>query len=218
MRWKQDKLPLARREGLLTQQVADETVVYDEATKEAHCLSPRAAVIFAHCDGRTTIEQLAELATDRTGEPVDVSRVLDALAQLEECELMSVGLGPTGGLSRREMLGRTAAVAGGVAFAAPLVTSVVAPPAVAAVTATCADILCCPCCQQENLNKEECCTTPATVNCQCTGNRDPGPRQAKYCKPSGNSAPSDAFCLANNPGAAFCATKVTGGAGCNTCT
>ena len=68
-----------RRDGRLRQQ-----------SKEAHCLSPLAAVVFAHCDGRTTIEELAALATERLGEPVDEPRVIDALAQLQERDLLAV--------------------------------------------------------------------------------------------------------------------------------
>ena len=84
------KHPVARDEGLLVEQVADETVVYDSRTKAAHCLSPLAAVVFAHCDGHTTVEELTALAAERLGEPVDPPLVIDALAQLEERELLAV--------------------------------------------------------------------------------------------------------------------------------
>jgi hypothetical protein len=228
VRLNRKKLPVARDEGLLVEHVGDETVVYDDKSKEAHCLSPLAAVVFAHCDGRTTVENMAALAAERLGEPVDESRVLDALDQLEERNLLAVPAAPRGGLSRREMISRTAAAAGGAAFAAPLITSIVAPAAVAAKTATCGDLLCCPCCQQEALNKEECCTiVNVTVNCECTGNRDvfPGePATGKFCKPSGVGAPDDATCEAFFGGSetartAFCGPNQTGGGqNCNECT
>jgi hypothetical protein len=203
VRWRDKGLPVAREDGLLVEPVGEETVVYDTKTREAHCLSPLSAVVFANCDGDTTIDQLASLASERLGQPVEVAGVLDALAQLEERELMAVPAKRRGDLTRREMLRKSAAVAGGAAMA-PLITSVSAPPAIAALTATCANLLCCPCCTNSNLNKEECCTiTNVTVNCECTGFRTiaypggPAPNAcAKYCKPSGASAPSDAQCAA----------------------
>jgi len=227
VRLNRKKLPVARDEGLLVEHVGDETVVYDNESKEAHCLSPLAAVVFAHCDGRTSVEKLATLAAERLGEPVDAPRVEDALVQLEERDLLAVPPALRGGLSRREMISRSAAAAGSAAFAAPLITSIVAPAAVAAKTATCGDLLCCPCCQEEALNKEECCTIlNVTVNCECTGNRDvfPGePASGKFCKPSGVAAPDDAECEAMFPNeterTAFCGpNQVGGGQNCNECT
>ena len=203
VRWRDKGLPVARKEGLLVEPVGDETVVYDAKTKEAHCLSPLTAAVFAHCDGDTTIAELTSVTAERLGEPVEASRVLDALAQLEERELMAVPAKARDDLSRRDMLRRSAAAAGGVAMA-PLITSVVAPNAIAANSATCANLLCCPCCTNANLNKDDCCTIKnVTINCECTGFRTlaypggPAPNKCgKYCKPSGTGAPSDAQCAA----------------------
>ena len=110
------KRPVARDEDLLVEHLGDETVVYDNRTKEAHCLSPLAAVVFGQCDGRTTVEGLAELATERLGEPVDEAGVIDALAQLQERDLLAIP--PRDGLSRRQMIGKSAA-AGGALWALP---------------------------------------------------------------------------------------------------
>jgi hypothetical protein len=241
-RFKRTKHPVARDEGLLVEQVADETVIYDEKVNQAHCLSPLAAVVFRHCDGKTTIQELGILASDRLGEPVDELRVIDALEQLSERDLLAVP--PRSGISRREMVQKTAVTAGGVAFAAPLITSIMAPVSVAAASATCGELLCCACCQESSLNKEQCCQSPltVTVNCQCVGNRDqiPAIKDAKYCKPGGSSAPDDDYCetlYGDPPGGsagrqAHCLSFQThgsfvddkgktqpagGGAACNTC-
>jgi hypothetical protein len=191
------KRPVARDEGLLVERLDDETVIYDTDTHEAHCLTPLAAVIFEHCDGRTTIDELSRLAGERVGEPVDKPLVIEALEQLQERGLLAVP--PRDGFSRRDMIRKTAVAAGGVAFGAPLITSIVAPGSVAAASATCGELLCCACCQNANLNKDECCTSTRTftLNCQCTGNRNtdvPVITNGKYCKPAGSGAPSDAFC------------------------
>ena len=128
------KHPVARDEDLLVEHLADETVVYDSRTKEAHCLSPLAAVVFAHCDGRTTVEQLATLAAERLGEPVDPPRVIDALAQLQERDLLAVP--PRDGLSRRQMIHKSAA-AGGALVGASLITTILAPTPAAAASQVC---------------------------------------------------------------------------------
>ena len=182
------KLPVARDEGLLIEQVADETVVYDDRSKEAHCLSPLAAVVFSHCDGDTTVDALAEAATERLGEAVDSDGVIDALAQLDERKLLA-----DDGFSRRTMLRKTA-LAGGVVLGAPLISSVMAPAAIAASSATCAQLLCCRCSTGSGTNKDECCEiTGVTVNCQCVfAQGDPN----KYCKPAGQAS----FTACNKPG------------------
>src|SRR4051812_41208446 len=141
-RFSRVKRPVAREEGLLVEQLEDETVVYDSRTKEAHCLSPLAAIVFNHCDGHTTLEQLATLATERLGEPVDESGVIDALAQLQERDLLAVP--PRDGLSRRQMVGKTAAAAGALAGAS-LITTIAAPAAIAAASQGCGPLVCCGC-------------------------------------------------------------------------
>jgi hypothetical protein len=221
------KLPVARDEGLVVEQVGDETVVYDDRSKEAHCLNPLAGIVFANCDGRTSVDRLAALASERLGEPVEVATVLDALAQLDERNLMAF-VPPDGGFSRRAMIRKSAAVAGGVSLA-PVISSIVAPSAIAQGSATCANLLCCPCCTNANLNKEDCCTIQnVTINCECTGFRTvayPGGvnpnANAKYCKPSGVAAPSDADCAgmfpANGQAAATCTGSTAGFGACDAC-
>src|SRR5262245_42734663 len=154
-RFKRVKKPIARQEDLFVEHVADETVVYDDRTKEAHCLSPLAAVVFDRCDGTMTLDELAQVASERLGEPVDEARVIDALVQLQDCDLLAVP--PRGGFTRRKMLEKGAAVAGTVAFAGPLITTIAAPSPAAALTTTCGQVLCCPCCTLTGFNKQTCC-------------------------------------------------------------
>jgi Coenzyme PQQ synthesis protein D (PqqD) len=159
--------PVARDEGLLVEELGDETVVFDSETKEAHCLSPLAAIVFAQCDGETTIEELAVLATDRIGEPVDEARVTDALAQLQERDLLAVSVG--GGLSRREMIGKSAA-AGGTLVGASLITTVLAP--TAAVAQTGIPSGCGGCEKNSDCTSNHCCQNNAGKDCSqgcCVG-------------------------------------------------
>jgi hypothetical protein len=196
-----DKSPVARDEGLLVEQVGDETVVFDSESKEAHCLSALAAVVFAHCDGRTTVDELARLASERLDEPVDADRVMDALAQLEERDLMEPRAPSKIGVSRRTMLQRTAALGGAVA-ASPLITSVIAPTSAAAVTPGCGvfptTVLCCPCGRTGTGNKQDCCQfAQGTLQCVCVKaeGTEVNPFDDKWCKPSGVPAEGTATCI-----------------------
>jgi len=137
--------PLARSEGLLVEHVGDETVVYDSVNKQAHCLGPLAAVVYAECDGHSSIEKLAKLSSDRLERTVTSDDIHDALAQLQLRGLMTT-IGSENGVSRRDFM-RRSAVVGGAAMSAPLVTSILAPTPAAAVTGGCGEIACCPCYQ-----------------------------------------------------------------------
>jgi hypothetical protein len=117
-------LPVGRSDGLLVEEVGAETVVFDSESKEAHCLSPLAAAVFAQCDGRTQIKDIAESAGSRLDEPVEVEQVEAALVQLEETGLLAAP--PAGGITRRTMVRRTAAATAAVS-AVPMITSIVTP-------------------------------------------------------------------------------------------
>lgn len=116
--------PLAQSSGLITERVGGELVVYDGETYEAHCLKPLACAVFEAADGRRAPEELAAIANDVLGEPVDVSDVERALDELEACGLL-VSADPDG-ISRRGLIERGAAL-GGVAVAASFVTTVATP-------------------------------------------------------------------------------------------
>jgi hypothetical protein len=124
-RRRQLALPIARADGLLVEQVGDETVVLDTESHQAHCLSPLAAAVFGGADGRTRVEDIAGLAGAAIDEDVSVDQVEAALAQLDERGLLDRPALP-GGISRRALVRRTAVATAAVA-AAPLVTSIVTP-------------------------------------------------------------------------------------------
>ena len=52
-------LPKARQERLTTQVLPDETLVYDHERHKAHCLNVTAALVWRHCDGHTSLDELA---------------------------------------------------------------------------------------------------------------------------------------------------------------
>ena len=197
------KLPVARDEGLLVEHVGDETVVFDADTKEAHCLSALAAVVFSNSDGRTSVEELAAIASERLGEQVESERVMDALAQLEERDLMEPRVPIEVGHTRRTMIRKTAVVSGAVA-ATPLITSILAPTSYAATTPGCGkdpeNVLCCPCGRTGQGNKDDCCQIKnQDINLQCVCVKAEGTEvnefNDKFCKPSGQPAEGQEPCI-----------------------
>jgi hypothetical protein len=128
-----EQLPRARKEGLVIEDLPGEVLVYDLERHKAHCLNETAGIVWRLCNGKTSIEAIAERLQRDMEAPVDEEVVWLAIEQLETARLMSQPSRrkESGGLTRRELvikLGWAAAVG------LPLVTSIVAPRAVEAVT------------------------------------------------------------------------------------
>lgn len=133
--------PESRREQLLTESVGNELVIYDARTHDAHHLSPTAAHVWRQADGERDVADLAralrqsigrslgaEGATVDDAESLELVRL--ALVELDRAGLLARALPNLAVLgepiSRRQMLGVTAALL-------PVVASIVAPtPAMAA--------------------------------------------------------------------------------------
>lgn len=130
------KMPHARKSGLIVKEADGEILIYDEHNDKAHCLNATAAKVWQHCDGRSTI---ADTCTSLSGEldsPVDENIVWYAIDQfsrdnlLEEKTQMPAGF-ITNGMNRRQMV-RTLGLAAVIAL--PLVTTILAPTAAQAAT------------------------------------------------------------------------------------
>jgi DNA-binding transcriptional ArsR family regulator len=131
-------LPRARSRELITEEIGDELLVYDERSDRAHCLSSEAAHVWRRCDGTTPVGHLAAAAG------LDEQTVQRALEDLTACELLEAPPLVGDGSTRRE-LGVKLVRAGGVAAMAPLILSVVAPTPAAAVTVGCEAVNACLC-------------------------------------------------------------------------
>jgi Coenzyme PQQ synthesis protein D (PqqD) len=127
--------PKARREGLFSERLAEETVIYDKANHTAHTLNQTVATIWESADGDKSVNELARLLHSQLGIPADPGVVLLALEQLQAAGLLEPCQEvekETERTSRREVA-RRLALAGVSAAMVPLVASVVAPtPAMAA--------------------------------------------------------------------------------------
>ncbi len=130
--------PVARSGGLLVEELDGETLIYDVKSHDAHCLNESALLVWEACDGTVTVEGLVQLL-DTRGFPEAESLVWMTLERLSRSGLFEDEIAmPEQGVrySRKEamrMMGRAA----GLALAAPLVTSIVAP--LAAQAGSCID-------------------------------------------------------------------------------
>lgn len=115
------RLPFARSEGLVIEELADELLVYDLDVDRVHCLSPVAARVWRACDGETPIATLAgELG-------LEVGEVDRAIDELDRCDFL-VAPQINDGYSRRDFGFRVTKIAAATA-SVPLIVSIVAPTA-----------------------------------------------------------------------------------------
>ena len=130
-------MPRARTQDLVVEELPDETLVYDLKRHKAHCLNRSATVVWRHCDGRTTLSEMATILEEELELPQDEGIVRLALERLRKAKLLEGGINipqEPAGPSRRELV-RKLAVLGGLAIALPIVTSITSP--VAALQASC---------------------------------------------------------------------------------
>jgi hypothetical protein len=142
---------MRRREGFLVQELADETVIYDRTRHKAHCLNKTAALVWHHCDGQTSLADIANRLNDHLSIPADEQFVRLALDRLQKAGLLQTDpttAEKTQRFSRRD-LGRKLGVAG---LLIPAVMTIVAPTAAAANS----DVCCGSSCHNDN-------------GCNCTG-------------------------------------------------
>ena len=120
---------LARRQGLVVQELADEVLMYDLKRHKAHCLNRTAAFVWNHCDGQTTVDEIAKLMATEWDTPVSEDAVWVSIDKLSKADLLEerVALPPAkAGLSRRSAMRQ---LGFGAMLAVPVVMSLVSPPA-----------------------------------------------------------------------------------------
>lgn len=129
-----EAFPTARSTRLLTEAVGDEVVVYDLDRDAVHLLNPVAASIWRHCDGQTTVANLAAALDDELELPANDDVVLLALSELQKSHLLeetqATSMTPRS-FSRRHAVKRLAATAG-IGLILPAIESLNPPSAYAA--------------------------------------------------------------------------------------
>jgi hypothetical protein len=189
-----DSLPQARTTDLVTREMPDELLVYDLKRHKAHCLNQTAAAVWKHCDGNTSVAEIASAMESDLQAEVEESTVWLAIERLGKANLLETRVAPpagTAGISRREALRKLKL---GASLAAPLVISVIAPTAARA--ATCAGVnnnmnLSAPGCLCMNNNdcSSACCMAGNNDTCH-PGNLAPGASCTFPCQCTSNMCPN----------------------------
>jgi len=130
-------MPRARQDDLVVEEVQDETLVYDLKRHKACCLNRTAALVWQHCDGQTSVANVAALLEEQFATPIDEAVVWMALDRLGRTHLLTEPVtlpADAAQYSRRNML-RTLRRAAGISLLLPVIESIVAP--LAAAQASC---------------------------------------------------------------------------------
>jgi hypothetical protein len=155
------KMPRARKTGLIVKEVDGEILIYDQERNQAHCLNPSAAKIWKFCDGETTLAAAAESLSRDLDAPVDETLVQYAVDQFAADHLLETEVGMPAfmipGLNRRQMVRRLGLAA---AVAVPLVTSILAPTPAQAATCLPSGTAC--------VDTSQCCTDSVCSAGFCT--------------------------------------------------
>jgi hypothetical protein len=118
-----DRLPRARTRDLVIRELDDETLVYDTARDEAHCLNRTAALVWEQCDGKTTAVQAARSLQSKLEVSVDTDLVWLAVKQLQRFHLVE-GPSKSPSVSRRALVLKYAP---GALALLPVIISITAP-------------------------------------------------------------------------------------------
>lgn len=109
-------IPQAREEGLMVRELPNEVLIYDLDGHKAHCLNETAALIWKHCDGRSTAEQIAASLANELKVSVDEDVVWVGVRRLSKANLLVKRIAPPVDLantaSRRELMKKVALVGG----------------------------------------------------------------------------------------------------------
>jgi hypothetical protein len=150
--------PIARKTGLVIQDVPEEVLVYDMDTNKAHCLNKTAAMVWRSCDGSRTVPQIAEYVGSQAGEKVSDDFVWLAIDQLNANDLLEKPIkADFKGISRRDVIKRIGLTS---MVALPVIASLVAPPNALAVGS-------CRCVSDAECNSQTTCAS--TTNCNGSG-------------------------------------------------
>lgn len=153
--------PMARKEGLVIQEMPDELLVYDLETNKAHCLNQTASKVWKACDGKSSVKEIANLFDGKNEDLIWL-----AIDQLQENDLLEKEHQlDMQGKSRRELIKKVGLAS---VLALPVVASLTAPSSVLA-AASCN------------------CTTPANcagTNCPSSTNCDNAPGGTSLCQPN----------------------------------
>jgi hypothetical protein len=112
-----------KRDQLVVEELGTELMIYDQKRNQAFCLNQKAAFVWQHCDGKTSVTEIAAKLALSLGEPADEKVVQFALQSLSQDGLLEpstfLPLVPAG-MTRRDMMQKIGVRA---AISLPLVTA-----------------------------------------------------------------------------------------------
>ncbi|MBK9156264.1 MAG: PqqD family protein [Chloracidobacterium sp.] len=150
--------PVARKKGLVIQEVPEEVLVYDLETNKAHCLNKTAAMVWQSCDGQRSVSEIADHVGSLAGQKVSDELVWLAIDQLNTNDLLEKGIDvDLKGISRRDVIKRIGITS---MVALPVIASLVAPPtAMASTSCNCSSDLACQLPENANCPSSTCNTS-----------------------------------------------------------
>jgi hypothetical protein len=160
--------PKSRQDNLVVQELEGEVLIYDLQHTKAFCLNKTSALVWQSCDGSRTIAEIGDEVGKQLNSQINEDVVWLALDQLSKENLITNKGELTNkfaGVSRREVIRK---IGLGTMIALPVITSLVAPMAVHALS-----------------------TCPATPPAGCTG----GTGRAPGCACSGNGNCASNTCI-----------------------
>lgn len=126
--------PVSRKQNIVVQEIEKKLLVYDLRTNQAYCLNETSAMIFQLCDGTKSVAEISHTMSKNLKTPVLEDRIwlaLDSFKKeklLEENQRFSIDFY---GLTRRQVIKKIGLAS---MIALPIVSSVVAPSAVLALS------------------------------------------------------------------------------------
>lgn len=154
---KKTQIPMARKEGLVIQEMPDELLVYDLETNKAHCLNQTASSVWKACNGKNSVAEIARIFEDSNSKGSE-DLVWLAIDQLNENDLLEKEYElDFKGRTRRDLIKKVGLAS---VIALPVVASLTAPSSALA-AASCNCVTPTDCAPQT--------TCPSTVNCAPTG-------------------------------------------------
>lgn len=128
--------PKVRNENIIVQELLDETLLYDMKVDKVYCLNHSLSAVYHACDGKKSLPELQTIVSEKLQTSITNEFILLSLKQLDEKDLLAesdklneqINLA---GMSRRQLV-KNAGLA--TIIALPLISSLVAPQGVNAIS------------------------------------------------------------------------------------
>jgi hypothetical protein len=178
-----NKLPPARSTDIVVQELGKEILIYDLNTHKAYNLNETSSIVYQACDGKTSFDEL-RVKTRFTHDIIFLA--IDALKKENLLENTEEYKSPFTGINRREVIRRV-----GVAtmIALPVISSLIAPTAAMAQSATCTNSGAFCICNDSPTDAGGTCPDAARCGLGCVC-------RTYFCKSNGTDFDCDGTCLA----------------------